>query len=134
MFKFCIVVVGLALTAATTAREVPVGDFFKDAEFTDVTLSPNGKYLAVTVPDGDRTRLAVLNAADTKLVGKWDYGSNKHITTVTWVSNERFLMNVTEKTGRFDQRQGMADVYASNVDSSKRADIPNGGFYQIVDT
>ena len=134
MFKFCIVVFGLAMASATTAREVPVGDFFKDAEFTDVTLSPNGKYLAVTVPDGDRTRLAVLNAADTKLVGKWDYGSNKHITTVTWVSNERFLMNVTEKTGRFDQRQGMADVYASNVDSSKRADIPNGGFYQIVDT
>ena len=113
---------------------MPVGDFFKDAEFTDVTLSPNGKYLAVTVPEGDRTGLAVLTAADTKLVGKWNYGANKHITNVLWVSNERFLMYVAEKTGRFDQRQGLADVFASNVDGTKRAVIPNGGFYQLVDT
>ncbi len=134
MLKRILAAALLLVAAGAQAREVPVGDFFKDAEFTDVTLSPNGKYLAVTVPEGDRTRLAVLNSADTKLVGKWDYGTNKHITRVLWVSNERFLMYVTEKTGRFDQRVGLADVFASNVDGSKRVDIPNGGLYQLVDT
>jgi dipeptidyl aminopeptidase/acylaminoacyl peptidase len=124
----------LLCAAAVESREVPVGDFFKDPEFTEVTLSPNGKYLAVTVPQGDRTLLAVLTAADTKLVGKWDYGTNKHISNVLWVNNERFFMYVTEKTGRFDQRQGLADVFATNVDGTKRADIPNGGFYGLVDT
>lgn len=124
----------LLLASTVEARQVPVEDFFKDPEFTDVTLSPNGKYLAVTVPQGDRTLLAVLTAADTKLVGKWDYGTNKHISNVLWVNNERFFMYVTEKTGRFDQRQGLADVFASNVDGTKRADIPNGGLYGLVDT
>lgn len=133
MFKYIIALAGLVLVAAVQAREVPVGDYFKDPEFTDVTLSPNGKYLAVTVPLGDRTTLAVLNAADKKLVGKWDYGLNKHISRVLWVNNERFFMYVTEKTGRFDQRQGLADVFASNVDGTKRADIPNGGFFDVVD-
>ncbi len=134
MFRKTMVLMALLIASIVQAKEVPVGDFFKDAEFTDVTLSPDGKYLAVTVPQGDRTGLAVLTSADTKLVGKWDYGTNKHITRVLWVSNERFLMYVAEKTGRFDQRQGLADVFASNVDGTHRADIPNGGFYQIVDT
>jgi dipeptidyl aminopeptidase/acylaminoacyl peptidase len=134
MPKFLLFVATLTVAVGAFAREVPVGDFFKDPEFTDVTLSPDGRYLAVTVPEGDRTRLAVLKSADTKLVGKWDYGTNKHITRVLWVSNERFLMYVTEKTGRFDQRVGLADVYASNVDGTRRVDIPNGGYYDVVDT
>lgn len=134
MFFKTIALLTLLLASSVQARQVPVGDFFKDPEFTDVTLSPNGKYLAVTVPQGDRTLLAVLTAADTKLVGKWDYGVNKHISRVLWVNNERFFMYVTEKTGRFDQRQGLADVYASNVDGTKRSTIPNGGFFTLVDT
>lgn len=134
MKSIFVVCVALLFSTSALARQVPVEDFFKDAEFTDVTLSPNGKYLAVTVPEGDRTLLAVLNATDTKLVGKWDYGSNKHITKVLWVNEERFFMYVTEKTGRFDQRLPLSDVYASNVDGTKRIDIPNGGFYEVVST
>ena len=63
MLKRILTAALLLVAAGAQAREVPVGDFFKDAEFTDVTLSPSGKYLAVTVPEGDRTRLAVLNSA-----------------------------------------------------------------------
>jgi dipeptidyl aminopeptidase/acylaminoacyl peptidase len=67
------------------------------------------------------------------LVGKWDYGEKRHIDRVRWVNDERFLMYVTRKLGRFDARVGTGDVYASNVDGTKRADIPNGGFYSIAD-
>ena len=38
-----------------SAREVPIRDFFKDAEFTTVSLSPDGKHIAVSVPKADRT-------------------------------------------------------------------------------
>src|SRR5688572_12280045 len=134
--KNCLLPLFLALAApafAAPAPEVPVGDFFKDPEFTNVTLSPSGKYVTVSVPQGDRTVLAALTVADMKLVGKWDYGSKMHIDEVAWVSDERFLMYVSRKLGRFDARVGSADVYASNVDGSKRIDIPNGGTYSIVD-
>jgi dipeptidyl aminopeptidase/acylaminoacyl peptidase len=118
---------------ATQAVEVPVGDFFKDPEFTSVSLSPTGEYITVAVPQGDRTVLAAFRVADMKLVGKWDYGEKKHIDRVTWVNDKRFLMYVSLKLGKFDQRIGVADVYASNVDGTQRADMPNLGFYQIVD-
>ena len=123
----------LAAVLPAQAVEVPVGDFFKDPEFTSVSLSPTGEYITVSMPQADRTVLAAFRVSDMKLVAKFDYGEKKHIDRVRWVNDERFFLYVTEKLGRFDARVGTADVYASNVDGSKRADIPNGGFYGIVD-
>ncbi|WP_146909427.1 hypothetical protein [Arenimonas daejeonensis] len=123
----------VATPAAVQAVEVPLGDFFKDPEFTSVSLSPSGEFITVSVPQGDRTVLAAFRVADMSLVGKWDYGEKKHIDRVRWVNDERFLMFVSRKVGRFDARVGTPDVYASNVDGTKRIDIPNGGFYMIED-
>lgn len=118
---------------AVKAQPVPVGDFFKDPEFSSVSLSPTGEYITVSVPQADRTVLAAFRVDGMKLVAKWDYGPKKHIDRVQWVNDDRLFLYVTEKLGRFDARVGIADVYASNVDGSKRADIPNGGYYGIVD-
>lgn len=131
-------VMGLAFAALlpvhAQAREVPVGDFFKDPEFTSVSLSPSGEYITVSKPQGDRTVLAAFRVADMKLVGKWDYGAGRHIERVVWVNDQRFFMYLTWKTGRFDFRVVTPDLHASNVDGTDRIEIPNGGFYSIVDT
>ncbi len=124
--------VALPLSAAHAA-EVPLGDFFKDPEFTSVSLSPTGEFITVSMPQADRTVLAAFRVSDMSLVGKWDYGEKRHIDRVRWVNDERFLLYVTRKLGRFDARVGTGDVYASNVDGTKRIDIPNGGFYSIAD-
>ena len=36
--------------------------------------------LAVIVPQSDRTVLAVLDTSNRKVVGKWDYGENRHFS------------------------------------------------------
>lgn len=123
----------LLMSAGADAREVPIADFFKDAEFTSLALSPDGKHVAITVPQGDRTLLAVLTTADKKIVGKWDYGKDRHFVEVLWANNERLLFRVGFKTGEFDFMTGRADLYASNIDGTKRIDIPNGNTYSIVD-
>lgn len=120
--------------AAQKVPELPVGDFFKDPEFTSASLSPDGSYLAISVPQGDRTVLAVLKTADMSLQSKFDYGANKHIDSVRWVSDERFAMFVSEKVGRFDFRVGQADMFFANVDGTRRIDVPNGNVFSIVDT
>jgi len=128
---------GFALLLApllASADRLPVEDFFRDPTFTSVSLSPSGEYLAVSRPEEDRTVLAILRTDDLTPLGRWDYGAGRHIDSVTWVSDSRFLMNVTRKVGRFDFRVGQGDLYASNVDGTRRSDIPNGNTYQIVDT
>lgn len=134
MNKLRSLIVSLALLAAPVLAQVPVGDFFRDAEVSSVSLSPTGEYMTVSVPQEDRTILAAFRVADMKLVAKWDYGEKQHIEGVRWVNDRRFLMYATYKVGRFDSRVGTPDLYASDVDGKNRTDIPNGGTYQIIDT
>lgn len=124
---------GLASSLAH-AREVPVEDFFKDPEFSNVSLSPTGEYITVSVPQEDRTVLAAFRIEDMDLVGKWEFGANRHVDRVRWVNDERFFMYVSEKTGRYDFRVGTPDLHASNIDGTQRREITHGGTYQIVST
>ena len=132
-FKGMALLVLLLLPALAWGREVPIEDFFKDSQFDSVALSPNGEYMAVTVPHEDRGLLAVLRVSDQKLIGKWDYGENRYIRSVLWANNDRILFRVTFKTGSLDFETLRGDMYASNIDGSKRTDIPNGNTYSIVD-
>lgn len=124
----------LLLVAGPSLATVPVADFFKDPEFSNVSLSPTGEYITVSVPQADRTVLAAFRVSDMGLVGKWDFGARRHVDRVRWVNDQRFFMYVSEKLGRYDFRVGTPDVHASNVDGSQRRVIPNGGTYQIVST
>lgn len=125
---------GSPLAIAATPPELPVGDFFRDPEFTSVSMSPAGTHLAVSVPRGDRTELAILRTADLSLIGRFDYGENRHIERIEWVSDRRFIMFVTRKLGRFDFRIGSGDMYIANVDGTRRIDVPRGNTYFLVDT
>ncbi|RYH06884.1 MAG: S9 family peptidase, partial [Alphaproteobacteria bacterium] len=64
--------------------------------------------------------------------GKWDFGPDRHFRQVTWANNERLLFFVAFKTGKFDFETAKGDLYASNIDGTKRIDIPNGNFYSFV--
>lgn len=134
MIRVLLTLLGLfASVELAAARSVPIEDFFRDPAYSSVSLSPTGEYMTVSVPQGDRTVLAAFRIRDMKLVGRWDYGAGRHIDRVRWVNDQRFFMFVSLKLGSFDFRVGTPDVYASNVDGRRRADIPNGGTYQIVD-
>lgn len=130
--KGLLLLVSLLLGAQAAARQIPIEDFFKDAEFTAISLSPDGKHMAVTAPQSDRTVLAVLRVSDKGIVGKWDFGENRHFRQVLWANNDRLLFSITVKTGRYDFETSRGNMYASNIDGSKRIDIPNGEYYRVV--
>lgn len=115
------------------AREVPVEDFARHAEFQDVQLSPSGEFLTVSVPMDDRTILAVLRVKDKSVVAKWDYGERMHVHSVVWVNDERFMVRVAEKKGAFDFMVGTMDMHFANADGSRRMSVPVGGSYSLVD-
>lgn len=123
----------LLCALAAPVAAIPVDDFFRDAEFKEVTLSPRGDYFTVAVPRGDRTYLVVMRTRDKKIVSSWDFGSNRHAESVRWVGDERFFVTVTRKTGSFDVPViENFDVYASNVDGKRRRQIPDANKYQFV--
>lgn len=122
----------LVLTTQPAAAQTALADLFRAPEFSQVSLSPNGEHIAVTLPEADRTSLVVLKIGTRKPLSRWDYGANQHISNVRWVNDERILFGVSEKKGSLDFRQNTPDLYASNIDGSRRVVIPNGNTYQIL--
>src|SRR5690606_5416007 len=122
------------LPGMAMAADVPIRDFFKDAEFESVQLSPDGEHIAVVMPRSDRSVLVVLKVDDKSVVGSWDYGKDYYFQRVTWANSERILYATSFKTGRFDFQVVLRDLYASNIDGTSRIVIPHGNFYGIVDT
>lgn len=131
---FAIATVFLATTAVAqpVGRDVPLEHFFRHAEFTDVTISPDARHMSVTVPEGNRTVLAVIRIADREIVGRWDVGEDRHIENIFWVNNTRFIYRVTVKVGAFDFRMVPADMAVTDIDGRRHWVIPNGNFYSII--
>lgn len=119
--------------ASAWCKEVPVKDFFRSAAFEELALSPDGKHIAIVLQQEDRSVMAVLQTDTKKVVGKWDYGENRHFNSISWANKHRLLFHVAVKLGSLDQQIQKGDMYASDIDGTKRIDIPNGAYYQIVD-
>ena len=120
--RLLILMLVLAAAGASHAADtIDVRDFFRHSEVNDIELSPTGEYLAVTVPQDDRTLLAVLRTADKGIVSKFDYGESMHPVDIVWVSDERFAVTVAEKLGSFDFLVGAfaACVSTSTVTRSR---------------
>src|SRR5690606_16759708 len=98
----CALLLAWLAASGPLSAKVPIEDLFKDPEFSSVSLSPTGEYITVSIPQGDRTVLAAFRVSDMSLVGKWDYGANRHIDRVRWVNDSRFFMYVSRKVGRYD--------------------------------
>jgi dienelactone hydrolase len=124
----------LALLGMPAQADVPpVRDYVRHAMFNTVTLSPTGTYLAVSVPEEDKTILGVLRTADKSIVSKWDFGAGRHVDRVVWVGEERFLVYVSRKVGSLDFRIGTPDIFVTNADGTQRRELSLGGTYRLVD-
>lgn len=111
----------VGLLAAPAASAVNVDAYIKKDRFNDVKLSPNGDYLAATVPFEDKTALVILRRADNKVTANFRLGKNTHVHSFSWVSPERVLISMSRKFGELDSPQLDGNLYAVNADGSKPA-------------
>ncbi|WP_456378135.1 S9 family peptidase [Thiolapillus sp.] len=94
------------------AAELPVEYFFKNYEFSQVSLSPDGKHLAAIAPVGENRNLVVINRATMKPLAVTSL-TTRDVSSYQWASNNRLLFYVEE-----DGNESLA-LSAVNVDGSK---------------
>src|SRR6516162_552398 len=59
LFTCCVAAICVAKTAVTA--ELPVETFFRNYQYNEVKLCPDGNYLGVLAPDSNRVGLAVID-------------------------------------------------------------------------
>lgn len=104
--------------AADTAALPPVEHFFANARFSQPTLSPNGKLLAViTGTPTRRDALHVIDLATSKVYSAAAY-SDADIGQFQWVNDKRLIYNTADRTLAQGEVEDGPGLFAVNFDGS----------------
>lgn len=132
-----IILVALMLVAAqpVLSQPIPVEDFWKRSSFRDVKISPDGRYLAATVPFEKLTALVVMDLASKQITGSFKPQEKAYIGEFYWVSNKRLLFTSSVREGANARPSWTGAWYAMNADGSGVGTAYGRGYYaQILDT
>jgi dipeptidyl aminopeptidase/acylaminoacyl peptidase len=110
----------VALCASAAAAPIPIADFAKPPSVESMKLSPDGRYLALVVPQGDyETSLVVLDAITLKAVGGLRSAQYTFVGDLWWVSDERLVIAVAEKFGGLDEPYLTGHLVAVDADGKR---------------
>lgn len=109
----------LATGPAPAAGGVDVSAFIKRDVFRDIKISPNGDYLAATVPMEDRTGMVILRRATGEKTAAFALGKNTHVEEFVWVNPERVLISMSESLGQLDKPVLTGELVAVNADGKR---------------
>lgn len=91
-----VVVATLALLASmqASAQAPSHMDFAKHSEVNEVSLSPDGKYVAMAIPsaDGMETQLHIVPLGGDGKVQALRFGRQQHVTSIYWSDNDQLVV------------------------------------------
>lgn len=108
-----------AETPAVPPGPVSIEDLVRKPEIGEMSLSPGGKYLAMTIPYDDGTSiLYVVDRVSKKNTATIRGGNHNVIDRFWWVNDTRLVASVAEQLGGVDRPRPNGELYAINADGS----------------
>lgn len=87
---------GMFVCSAANAQagEIPAIDFARHAEVSEVSLSPDGKYVAMALPsaDGMETQLNIVPLDGDGKVQALRFGRQNHVTDIVWSADDQVVV------------------------------------------
>lgn len=123
-------VLGALLSPASA--EVPIENFFKHSEFRDIRLSPDGKYLAATVPDEETQALVVMELATRKVTGAARFTDSREVGSFTWASNTRLAFTMSDRVGGLVAPFARGELLFMDVRGRDRAAYAGGSRVSVL--
>lgn len=113
---------GGLMAAPAWAQLIPTEDFSKRFDYSDVALSPDGKYVALAVPNAEETETKMQvfpldGSGDVKVLR---FGNQQHVSDLIWSDNDTFVVARAEKRPLREQLVSNGELWSSNVDGKNQ--------------
>ncbi len=118
-----LIIIAFFLIEDVNAQPLSLKAFAKQSEFVDLKLSPDGKYFAAAVPQGDKTGLVIIRRATMEPTYVYQFARNEHVDRYEWANNERLVFTRYIKRDEDERPFNRGQIYAGNFDGSKKAVI-----------
>lgn len=118
-----------------TPSEIPLEAFFKDAQFSNMQISPDGKHLAVIYDTGNSNTLAIMDIGLTTIKAKINFGEYMRIgNNIMWPRNDRFILSYSKFVGYLDTKGSPSIYVAYDIDGSngRQLTVPQRTWYRII--
>lgn len=113
----CLAAILAFLPSPLTAEPLALEQFLKRETFTGMKISPDGRYYAATVPQGDdKTILVVLERDGMKPVGVMQMRGQEHIADFVWVNDERLVVTPSKREGALAKPVLTGELYGVGAD------------------
>ena len=106
---------GVSVSTSATAG-VDLDAMLKHNQFNVVEISPDGQFLAATVPQEDREGLVVMRLSDSAFTTAFTLGKDEYIHQFSWVNDKRLLIRVSERIGALEAPQDTGQLYGLDFD------------------
>ncbi|EGM68374.1 alpha/beta hydrolase family protein [Shewanella sp. HN-41] len=118
----CLPMLPISTFAATTSAANALSQaqlFSKGDEYSNVKISPTGKYLSAITSVEGKNVLLVLDAQTKKLLNAIRFPSNAQVGTYEWANSERIVLAKEYLKGWSDVPQYYGELMAVNADGSR---------------
>ena len=115
-----------SVVLAETPAEIPLKDFWRHSEFEQIRISPDGKYLAATVPDEDTRALVIFTRKDRKITGVARFTDKRQVGGFTWVNKERVAFTMSDRQGRLVRPLQRGELLFMRADGKDKAAYAGG--------
>jgi hypothetical protein len=86
--------VSASLVTASLATELPVETFFRNYQYNEARLSPDGNFLGVLAPDSNRVGLAVVDLKNHD--AKWAFADRlADVDSFFWITTNRLAFRLS---------------------------------------
>lgn len=116
----------LTILNITAHAEISIEELYSPYEFKNMIISPNGKRIAAVQEGDSRDKLAILDLAEMKVLSSFEFGENRRLGNLSWVSNDFVTMNVSKFVGNLDRKGRYEGVFLAKYNGSVREYIFSG--------
>ena len=107
---------GLGSGGARAADPIPVQDFVRHAQYSATKISPDGRFLALTMLQGDKMSLAVLRMQDMQVIRITSLTGHESVGEFYWVGPNRLMYTSARNFGTYASPFGTGEWYAMDAD------------------
>jgi dipeptidyl aminopeptidase/acylaminoacyl peptidase len=126
------VVLALALAAAgpslwaKSPADIPVEDFWKQSEFVNIQISPDGKYFGAIVPDQETRALVIFTREERKITGVARFTDKRQVAGFAWISPTRVAFTISDRLGRLVAPIQRGELLFMDVNGKERVGYGGG--------
>jgi len=107
--------------AHADVRQIPIRDFFKPNEFSDVVLSPNGKFVAARarLPAAPKATNIVVIDVETKKTQVVTGYKQADVSNISWLNDDRLIFTLTKGGDDANRRTVAAGLFTIGRDGKR---------------